>query len=80
MVNLDLVVTVDTSVAHCAGALGIPVWVALPFAVDWCWLWHREDTPWYPTMMRLFRQQKPGEWQEVFERMAGEIKKAKSLK
>ena len=74
MQQLNLVVSVDTSVAHCAGALGIPVWVALPFAADWRWLWHRADTPWYPTM-RLFRQQKPGEWTEVFKRMAAEIMK-----
>ena len=51
--NLDLVVTVDTAVAHLAGALGMPIWLALPFAPDWRWLLNREDSPWYPTM-RLF--------------------------
>ena len=56
MKNLDLVVTSDTAVAHLAGALGVPVWVALPYSPDWRWLLGREDSPWYPTM-RLFRQQ-----------------------
>jgi ADP-heptose:LPS heptosyltransferase len=72
MKNLELVITSDTAVAHLAGALGVPVWVALPFAPDFRWLQHREDSPWYPTM-RLFRQTKPGDWAEVFERMAGEL-------
>jgi tetratricopeptide (TPR) repeat protein len=72
--NLDLVITVDSAVAHCAGALGVPVWVLLPFAPDWRWLLHREDSPWYPTL-RLFRQTEPGKWERVFERVAGELKK-----
>jgi tetratricopeptide (TPR) repeat protein/ADP-heptose:LPS heptosyltransferase len=72
MKSLDLVVTADTSIAHLAGALGVPVWVALPFAPDWRWLLHREDSPWYPTM-RLYRQSEPGAWQPIFERMAGEV-------
>ena len=55
LMNLDLLITIDTAVAHCAGALGRQVWVALPFAADWRWLLDREDSPWYPTM-RLFRQ------------------------
>jgi hypothetical protein len=50
LVNLDLVITVDSAVAHCAGALGVPVWVLLPYSPDWRWLLHREDSPWYPTM------------------------------
>ncbi len=54
---LDLVITVDTSMAHLAGALGKPVWVLLPCVTDWRWMLHREDNPWYPTM-RLFRQKK----------------------
>ena len=66
--NLDLVITVDSAVAHCAGALGIPVWVLLPKVPDWRWLLEREDSPWYPTM-RLFRQKELKNWQEVFERM-----------
>ena len=52
---LDLVITVDTSVAHLAGALGRPVWLLLPWVTDWRWMLNREDNPWYPTM-RLFRQ------------------------
>lgn len=72
MKHLDLVITVDTAVAHLAGALGVPVWLALPTASDWRWLQGREDTPWYPTM-RLFRQRKQGGWAEVFERMAREL-------
>src|SRR5205823_2928892 len=67
--SLDLVVTVDTALAHLAGGLGVPVWVALPFVPDWRWLLGREDSPWYPTM-RLFRQREPGAWQDVFARMA----------
>jgi tetratricopeptide (TPR) repeat protein len=70
---LDLVITCDTAVAHLAGALGKPVWVALPFAADWRWLLQREDSPWYPTM-RLFRQQRPNDWEEVFERMAHSLR------
>jgi tetratricopeptide (TPR) repeat protein len=66
MMNLDLVITSDTSVAHLAGALGVPVWVALPLTSDWRWLMDRRDSPWYPTM-RLFRQRKIGDWSEVFE-------------
>ena len=67
--NLDLVISVDTAIAHLAGALGIPVWVALPFAPDWRWLMGREDSPWYPTM-RLFRQTRPGQWEDVFHHIA----------
>ena len=65
MKNLDLVVSSCTSVAHLAGALGVPVWTALQFVPDWRWLLNRSDSPWYPTM-RLFRQKKPGAWDEVF--------------
>ena len=66
--NLDLVVTVDTAVAHLAGALGRPVWVVLPFAPDWRWMLEREDSPWYPTM-RLFRQANRGDWDDVLTRL-----------
>jgi hypothetical protein len=72
MKNLDLVVTSDTVIAHLAGALAVPVWVALPFVPEWRWLLDREDSPWYPTM-RLFRQTKQGNWREVFEGIAYEL-------
>ncbi len=78
--NLDLVITVDTAVAHCAGALGVPVWVALPFAPDWRWLLKREDSPWYPSM-RLFRQPHLGDWDDVFDRITQEsAKQAKQVR
>ncbi len=64
--QLDLVITVDTSVAHLAGALGKPVWVLLAQVPDWRWLQERTDSPWYPTM-RLFRQQQAGDWQGVIQ-------------
>jgi FkbM family methyltransferase len=62
--QLDLVIVVDTAVAHLAGALGKPVWVLLPFTPDWRWMREREDSPWYPTM-RLFRQPTMGDWEAV---------------
>jgi tetratricopeptide (TPR) repeat protein len=74
MVSLDLVVSSDTAVPHLAGALGVPVWVALPRVPDWRWLLEREDSHWYPTM-RLFRQKQIGEWDDVFERIARELRK-----
>jgi FkbM family methyltransferase len=67
--NLDLLITCDTAIAHVAGALGVPVWVALAIVPDWRWLMGSEMTPWYPTM-RLFRQQTPGDWAGVMERIA----------
>jgi hypothetical protein len=73
MKSLDLVVTSDTSIAHLAGALGVPVWLAVTLIPDWRWLLGREDSPWYPTM-RLFRQTRKGDWDSVFERMAGELR------
>jgi tetratricopeptide (TPR) repeat protein len=69
---LDLVISVDTSVAHLAGALGRPCWMLLPYAVDWRWLREREDTPWYPTM-RLFRQSRPQAWDGVLARVSVEL-------
>ncbi len=62
--HLDLVITVDTAVAHLAGALGRPVWTLLPFVADWRWLLERDDSPWYPSM-KLFRQAAAGAWQPV---------------
>ena len=70
MTCLDLVVTCDTSIAHLAGALAVPVWVALKSDAEWRWLTGRADSPWYPTM-RLFRQTRRGVWSDVFEAMAG---------
>ncbi len=70
--HLDLVLSVDTSVAHLAGAMGKPVWLMLPKAADWRWLEDREDSPWYPTM-RLFRQRVQGEWSEVVERVGAAL-------
>ena len=67
--SLDLVIACDTSLAHLAGALGRPVWVALRQVPEWRWLFGRDDSPWYPTM-RLFRQSERGDWDAVFERMA----------
>lgn len=64
MLNLDLIITVDTSLAHLAGALGVPVWVVLPHVADWRWMLDRSDCPWHPTM-RLFRQPKPNNWSSV---------------
>jgi len=66
---LDLVITVDTSVAHVAGAVGTPVWVLSRFSSCWRWLMQRDDSPWYPSM-RLFRQARPGDWGELVTRVA----------
>lgn len=62
--NLDLVITIDTSVAHLCGALGSPVWVLLKSSPDWRWLLERSDSPWYSSLL-LFRQTLPGEWKNV---------------
>jgi hypothetical protein len=72
MMNLDLIVTSDTSIAHLAGALGRPVWVALRRVPDWRWMLDRGDSPWYPSM-RLFRQQDDGDWAPVFDAMVREL-------
>jgi tetratricopeptide (TPR) repeat protein len=72
VMNMDLVITVDTALAHLAGALGVPGWVALSYHADWRWLRTREDSPWYPSM-RLFRQPQPGDWPAVFGRITGEL-------
>ena len=70
--NLDLIITIDSAVAHLAGALGKPVGILLPFAPDWRWMAGRTDSPWYPTM-RLFRQQRPGDWSGAIEMIRQEL-------
>ncbi len=72
--NLDLIISVDTSVAHLAGAMGKLVWILLPFLPDWRWMLNRNDSPWYPTM-KLFRQRKAGDWKGVFEDVITELQK-----
>ncbi len=71
--NLDLIISVDTSVAHLAGAMGKPVWTLLTFMPAWRWLLYREDTPWYPGM-KLFRQEKKGDWDSLFNKVGKELK------
>ncbi|MDR2212461.1 MAG: hypothetical protein LBE21_02395, partial [Pseudomonadales bacterium] len=68
----DLVISVDTAVAHLAGALGKPLWLLLPFIADWRWLLDRNDSPWYPTA-RLFRQRRRGDWDGVIAKVAEEL-------
>jgi tetratricopeptide (TPR) repeat protein len=71
--SLDLVVTSDTVIAHLAGALGVPVWVALQLSPDWRWLLTRDDSPWYPTI-RLFRQTTFSDWSDVFLRITNAVR------
>jgi tetratricopeptide (TPR) repeat protein len=77
MANLDLVISIDTAVAHLAGAMGKPVWVMLPFAADWRWMRGRADSPWYPSM-RLFRQARAGDWGDVVMQVAEALSAWKS--
>lgn len=73
MKNLDLVITIDTSIAHLAGGLNIPVWNLLPEPCDWRWMINCNDSPWYPNM-RLFRQSKQGDWESVIKTIVQELK------
>ena len=68
----DLLITVDTAVAHLAGALAKPVWILLPYAPDWRWLQNRRDSPWYPTA-RLFRQSRLGMWDDALANLEQEL-------
>jgi len=72
--NLDLVISVDTAVAHLAGALGKPVWTLLSYAADWRWMLNRDDSPWYPSM-RLFRQPSLDNWMPVMDRLISELRR-----
>jgi len=72
MKNIDLVITADTSVAHLAGAMGVPVWVMLPFGPDWRWMLKRTDSPWYKDVM-LFRQPKIGDWDTVINNITNKL-------
>jgi hypothetical protein len=69
---MDMVITIDNSTAHLAGALGVPTWVMLPFARDWRWFQARKDSPWYPTL-RLFRQPQRGDWHSVLQQMQQDL-------
>jgi hypothetical protein len=72
MANLDLIISTDTSIAHLAGALARPAWIALAFAAEWRWLLERSDSPWYPTF-RLFRQRRRGNWESAVDPMTKAI-------
>jgi hypothetical protein len=75
MASLDLVISTDTAIAHLAGALARPTWVALSAVPEWRWLLAREDSPWYPTM-RLFRQPARGDWRTVASALAAALNAA----
>jgi len=72
--GLDLVISVDTAVAHLAGALGRPVWVLSRYDACWRWLAGRRDSPWYPSL-RLYRQPNPGDWESLLAEVAGDLQK-----
>jgi tetratricopeptide (TPR) repeat protein len=74
---MDLVITIDTSVAHLAGAMGKPVWILLPYNSDWRWMLDRDDSPWYPSA-KLFRQQRIGTWAGVIDQVGNELRSVRS--
>lgn len=74
--EMDLIISVDTMVAHLAGALAKPIWLLLPYCADWRWMIAREDSPWYPTM-RIFRQTEPGDWEPVIARLAAALEQGR---
>ncbi|MBI3191520.1 MAG: hypothetical protein HYZ36_02565, partial [Pedosphaera parvula] len=76
---LDLLISVDTSVVHLAGALGRPVWTLVPFVPDWRWLMDRDDTPWYPPM-RLFRQPVIGDWDSAIQTVGRELERLTAMR
>ena len=78
-IAMDLVITVDTSVAHLAGAMGKPVWILLPYNSDWRWLHDRDDSPWYPSA-KLYRQQQPGNWEPVISQIKNDLRAANPWK
>ena len=71
---MDLVISVDTSIAHLSGALGKETWILLPFSPDWRWLLDRVDSPWYPTV-KLYRQERSGDWSEVLARVSADLRR-----
>lgn len=73
--NLDLIITVDTSISHLASGLGTPTWIMLPNPADWRWMINRNDSPWYPNVTRLFKQPTPGDWQSMIKEVAIELEK-----
>jgi ADP-heptose:LPS heptosyltransferase len=72
--NVEHLVTIDTSVAHVAGAIGVPAALVLPYAPDWRWLLGRSDTPWYESI-KIYRQQKPYDWAGVIEAVAADLRR-----
>ncbi|HLW73026.1 MAG TPA: tetratricopeptide repeat protein [Candidatus Babeliales bacterium] len=73
--NLDLVITVDTSISHLSSGLAVPTWIMLPNPADWRWMINRDDSPWYPNITRLFKQPTPGDWESMIKEVAVELKK-----
>jgi ADP-heptose:LPS heptosyltransferase len=74
LLNLDLLISVDTSTAHLAGAIGRPVWTLLPFAPDWRWMRDRRDSPWYPSM-KLYRQTRRKDWSDPLQRVRADLER-----